>query len=148
MSLITKYEDTPTISNIWLDDEKLEDYDFTDKSRSDYESFQVEKRNGKLYFISNGGFQSRNSSTIWCIKEADKLYKWPDFSRITIITNDGYCKKTEYAYSTQSTDYSNVIPDFNFRHWAEVGLTDYEESIDLIENAGKTQFLENKLGWI
>ena len=44
MSLITAYEDKPTISNISLNDENLDNYDFTDKSRPDYESFHVEKR--------------------------------------------------------------------------------------------------------
>jgi hypothetical protein len=123
-------------------------YDGGDKDGPEWESIIVEKRMGNLIFKSNGGYQTRNSSTIWCIKEADKLYNWPDFRPIKINTNDGYFKTGEYAYSTETLKYSNVVPDFNFRHWAEIGVKDYSDMCNEINIAGKVPFSINKVGWI
>ena len=60
-------------------------------------SFTVSKKNNKLIFNNSFGFQSRNDSTIWSIKEADKIYNWGDFSMV-IHTGD-VCKHDEYGYS-------------------------------------------------
>ena len=51
-------------------------------------SFTVSKINGLLIFNDNGCYETRNPSTIWCIKEADKIYNWNDFNEIKIFTED------------------------------------------------------------
>ena len=121
-------------------------YDFDSRYSPNYESFTVEKKDGLLIFESYGGYQSRNSSTIWCIENADKIYNWSDFKKIKIITNDGYSENGDYTYSTSNTDFSKVIPDFNFCHWSESGIHDYEDTIHEIEKAGPYEI--NKVGWV
>jgi len=54
-------------------------------------SFNVSKINGELCFKDFGGFETRNSSTIWCIQNADKIYNWDNFTELTIHTGD--CEK-------------------------------------------------------
>jgi hypothetical protein len=138
MSLITDFTN-PSI---------VECYDYENKKSPDYESFIVEKKNGKLNFVSNGGFQTRNSSTIWCIEQADAIFSWPDFAKIKIVTNDGYAEDNEYSYSRTDTKYKNLVPDFNFRKWPEVGVEDYAEACNEIKLAGLKEYTINKVGWI
>jgi len=149
MSLISDFKESDGIENINVNN-GFEDIfvDFENRRNPEYESFTVEKKGGKLSFVNNGGFQSRNSSTVWCIKEADKIYKWADFRKIKIVTNDGYCKEGEFAYSSGLPNLNHVIPDFNFRHWMEVGIKDYDETTQLITEAGKEPFKIDKVGWI
>ena len=51
-------------------------------------AFCFSKINGKLIFNDLGGYQTRNSSTFWCIQKADEKYNWNDFNEITIHTGD------------------------------------------------------------
>jgi hypothetical protein len=148
MSLITLKEpnhQSITEHNI---DQDLLIHDGGERGMPEWESIIVGKREGILSFVSNGGYQTRNSSTIWCIKEADKLYSWPSFGPIKINTNDGYSNPGEYAYSTETNDYSNVVPDFNFRHWPEIGVKDFTEMCEEIKIAGEMPFFIDKVGWI
>lgn len=139
MDLITSFNDAPSIVNL---------YDY-ETNGPDYESFTVEKTNKSLKFISNGGFQTRNSSTIWCIEQADAIYLWPDFKKIKIVTNDGYCKDSEFSYSTEKKDdFSNTVPDFNFCKWPEASIPDYETVTKEISDAGLNPFQIDKVGWI
>ena len=41
-------------------------------------SFTVKKQ-GNLIFNDLGGYETRNTSTMWCIEQADKIYNWNDF---------------------------------------------------------------------
>jgi len=148
MSLITLKEENRLSITEEPIDINLSIYDIGDKKGAEWESIIVEKREGTLIFKSNGGYETRNSSTIWCIIAADKLYRWPDFDAIKINTNDGYFKSGEYAYSTQTDDYSNVVPDFNFLRWSEIGVKDYTEMCKMIKDAGTTPFTINRVGWI
>ena len=100
-----------------------------------YMSFIVSKSNGTLKFQDLGGYETRNPSTIWCIQEADKIYKWNDFEEIKISTKDSEANNDEYTYSKQH-NYTNVVPDFNFHAWPQVGINDYAEFIKLIDAAG------------
>lgn len=109
------------------------------------EHFAICKKNGKILYHDFGGFETRNISTLWCIIQADQLYKWPDFSKIDIFTHD-YQRTNELTYSTN--DYSTMIPDFNFCNWKEVGLHDYEICTHEIDTLGKMPFEVNKVGWI
>lgn len=106
------------------------------------------KKEGKLIFINDVGFQTRNESTFWCIYKADELYKWPDFSMITISTSDYEDEPADFYYSTQNENYDKVVPDFNFHKWSEAGINDYEECIQQIQENGKKEGEINKVGWI
>jgi hypothetical protein len=110
-------------------------------------SFIVSKINGKLIYKDLGACETRNPSTYWCIKKADEKYNWNDFNEITIKTDDYETNNNEYTYSKQ-TSYNNLIPDFNFHSWPQVGINDYEEIVKKIDNAGLNNYEINKVGWI
>lgn len=109
--------------------------------------FCVSKINGKLIFKDLGGHQTRNPSTIWCIQKADEKYNWNDFNEIKIHTGDYEKNNNCYTYSKQS-NYNNLIPDFNFHSWPQVGINDYEKFVKEIDNAGLKNYEINKVGWI
>jgi hypothetical protein len=112
-------------------------------------SFIVKKENGQLIFSDiTRGYETRHPSTKWCITQADYIYKWKDFKQITITTNDAERNDDEYTYSKQNGAYNNLIPDFNFHAWPEVGIRDYSETIELIHLAGLQKPIINKVGWI
>lgn len=109
--------------------------------------FTVKKENGKLFFNDLGGYETRNPSTIWLIENANKVYNWKDFSEITIHTDDKEINIDDYTYSKQDC-FDNLVPDFNFHSWPQVGINDYEDILKQIDDAGKTPHLINKVGWI
>lgn len=111
-------------------------------------SFYVEKKNGVLSMNDLGGYESRNTSTFWCINEANKKYNWPDFEPILINTDDVNEKNNTYSYSKPNASFDKLIPDFNFHSWPRVGINDYTETIELISKNGKTPAHVNKVGWI
>ena len=111
------------------------------------EHFVICKQNGRVLFHDWGGYETRNPSTIWCVYNADKIYNWPNFSKLHIFTHD-YQRTNELTYSNTKNDYSTMAPDFNFCNWKEVGLNDYEECTKQMDNVGKTTFEINKVGWI
>jgi hypothetical protein len=109
-------------------------------------SFIVKKENGILLFRDLGGFQTRNISTILCIKEANKIYFWNDFTEIVIDTNDNY---SGHGHSYINLIYGKLVPDFVFHSWPEVGIHDYTEFVKEIEIAGRLYSpTVNKVGWI
>jgi len=110
-------------------------------------SFCVSKINRKLIFKDLGGYESRNPSTIWCIQKADEKYNWNDFNEIIIHTEDYEKKNNDYTYSKQD-NYNNLVPDFNFHSWPQVGINDYEKFVKEIDNAGLNNYEINKVGWI
>lgn len=110
-------------------------------------SFCISKINGKLYFKNLDGYETRNPSTFWCIQKADEIYNWNDFNEITILTEDVEHNNNDYTYSKQN-NYNNLIPDFNFHSWPQVGISDYEQTVEEINNAGLYNYEINKVGWI
>jgi len=110
-------------------------------------SFTVKKVNGELIFTDNGGYESRNPSTMWCIRQADAVYKWPDFTEIKLVTDDYENADTDYTYSKQNS-FNRLIPDFTFHAWPETGLTDYNTFVDAISAAGLQPAIKNCVGWI
>jgi hypothetical protein len=109
------------------------------------EKLVVTKRNGVLTYKDIEGYETRNISTFRCIVEADKIYQWNDFE-ITIHTGDGDKCKEGYSYSKDTMD--NLVPDFNFDSWPQVGINDYITTIREIEDVGKTPAELLKIGWI
>ena len=112
-----------------------------------YMSFCVSKINRKLIFKDLGGYETRNPSTFWCIQKADEKYNWNDFNEIIIHTGDYENNDNDYTYSKQY-NYNNLVPDFNFHSWPQVGINDYEKFVKEIDNAGLKKFEINKVGWI
>jgi len=110
-------------------------------------SFSVKKEHGILIFTDFGGPGMRNEGTIWCIKEADKVYNWNDFKEIKIFTEDFEINENDYTYS-KMYNYKNLVPDFNFYGWPEVGIHDYNQIISNINICGKNPYFINKVGWI
>lgn len=111
-------------------------------------SFSIYKKNGNLIFNDMGGYETRNSSTFWCIQQADYIYNWNDFSEIKIHTEDMEKGMDDYTYSKHN-NYQKVVPDFNFHSWPQVGINDYASFVKEIDNAGLNNHYEiNKVGWI
>ena len=110
-------------------------------------AFTFSKINGTLIFNDLGCHESRNPSTIWCIKMADEIYNWGDFSEIKINTLDVEKNDNDYSYSKQNS-YNNLVPDFNFHSWPQVGINDYESFVKEISDAGLNNYEINKVGWI
>ncbi len=110
-------------------------------------SFLVKKENGKLIFINYGGYETRNESTIQCLEQADKIYNWKDFNNLVIFTGDYEKNINEHTYS-KNNSIINLVPDFNFHSWPQVGINDYNEQIEKIDKAGKNNYMINKVGWI
>lgn len=110
-------------------------------------SFNFWKKNGVIYFEDNGGYESRNDSTIWCIKRANEIYNWEDFKPLKIYTGDFEKESSDYTYSKINSTF-RTVPDFNFHAWPEVGIEDYNKLILEIDSAGLTKPEYNKVGWI
>jgi len=110
-------------------------------------SFTVKKTDGKLVFNDLGGPSSRNPSTIWCIEQADKIYKWVDFKELTIHTLDYESTSNDYTYSKQN-HYTKLVPSFDFHAWSEMGIDNYDTFTKNIDSAGLKQYEIDKVGWI
>ena len=110
-------------------------------------TFCFSKINGKLIFEDLGGYETRNPSTFWCIQKADEKYNWNDFTEIKIYTSDYENNDNDYTYSKQNS-YNNLVPDFIFHSWPQVGINDYETFVKEIDNAGLKNYEINKVGWI
>lgn len=108
--------------------------------------FGVSKINGTLLFKDLGGYENRNPSTAWCIYQADKKYNFSDFNEIIIDTNDNH-HGDGYSYIKENS-YNNLVPDFVFHSWREVGINDYELFVKEISDAGLSNYQINKVGWI
>jgi hypothetical protein len=94
-----------------------------------------------------GGYETRNPSTFWCIQKADEKYNWNDFTEIKICTGDVENNDNDYSYSKQNS-YKNLVPDFNFHSWPQVGIINYEIFVKRIDSAGLNNYEINKVGWI
>jgi hypothetical protein len=119
---------------------------------SDWEErflFVVKKVNGEL-ILNGGNLNHRKEATMWCVVEADKIYKWADFAEIKLYVYDfEYFGNETYTYSKHYS-FHRVIPDFHF-HSCEMygfGIIDYNNTIKEIDAAGLQSYEQNKVGWI
>ena len=110
--------------------------------------FTVNKENGLLNIMDYGGYESRNDSMIWLLMEANKIYNFPNFkTQMIIFSND--CETNPHVYNiTNETETVNTVPDFNFKACPEVGIDDYEDTINRMHIAGCKDALIQKVGWI
>jgi hypothetical protein len=111
------------------------------------QQFTVSKRNGELRFNDKGGYESRNASCIWCIKQANLRFDWDDFGEITIHTGDYEHSLSDYTFSKQNSA-GRTVPDFNFHAWPEVGIDDYETTAHVVHESGQVAYRQHKVGWI
>ena len=115
---------------------------FTDRG-----SFRIQKKDGRLIYKTSGGDGRRNESMLWCIRQADQRYNWPDFDPLTIYTND--FRTVPGSYSISGHDMlDRLVPDFTFYDWKGVLNRDYDDIITAISSAGQEPFTVNKVGWI
>jgi len=105
----------------------------------------VFKKNGILDYKDIEGYETRNISTFRCIQEADKIYNFKDF-KIIIHTGDGDKCKNDYSYSKITMN--NLVPDFNFDSWPQVGINDYTSTVKEMEIIGQMPAKISKVGWI
>ncbi len=112
--------------------------------------FAVEKKDGKLKFkVYNTGYETRNESVMNLIKWCDEKYDLPNFNPIIIGTGDTKKQQTKkIQYSFSSLDGKNTIPDFNFDHWRQVKLFNYEKSTKELNEIDLDNYEELKVGWI
>jgi len=109
--------------------------------------FIIQKTNGKLIYKDLGGYETRNGSTFWCLEQADKQYKWQDFRSIIIFTGDAESDTNKYSYS-KSNSLENLVPDFVFHSWPQVGIMNYADTVESISKAGLKRATKHKVGWI
>lgn len=107
--------------------------------------------NGTLTIQDNGGYESRNKSTIRLLQEAFEKYV-PDSTvtrQFTIHTEDGPSENAEYSYAiASSNDIHKSLPSFIFDCWPEVGIQNYQRMFEDIIEAGKFPYVDNRVFWI
>ena len=111
----------------------------------------AEKKNGVLITGEEGpGFEDRNNSIIRLIEMTDEKYKLPDFNRIYVHTGDH--EHSDFIgcfYFCYGKNFAECFPDFNFLHWKNVGVFDYEDTIKEIKtDLDLSVYQEMKVGWI
>lgn len=92
------------------------------------------------------GSAGRGTSTFWCLRRADSVYKWGDFE-VTISTGDAPRGDDEYAFCHPSRN-ERTVPDFNFHRWPEAGVECYEKTVAAIGDAAARPPELRKAGWI
>ncbi len=111
------------------------------------QKFIAKKDNGKLLFKDLGGIDNTNSSTMWCMYEADKVHNWNSFKQIKISTSEFSNDNNEYSPCKENS-YNNLIPDFSFHNYPKIGIPDYEQYVSDIHNSGLTKFEKDRVGWV
>ncbi|KAH8061349.1 glucosyltransferase [Aureococcus anophagefferens] len=99
----------------------------------------VEKRGGELQMRERRGWcpgsAGRAASTFRCLREADAIYRWPDFGPLSISTGDaGADGSLAFCHETPG---ARTVPDFVFHRWPEAGVVDYAETCASIAAAGE-----------
>ena len=99
-----------------------------------------------------GGFQSRHKSMISLITQSYNIYKNEYVKNknkkveVRIYTGDRFGNHISMAGT--KADYDNLIPAFIFDCWKEAGIHDYEGKINMISEAGKSNYIYDKVFWV
>ena len=141
-------ENTPTEYSIdekvllsILNDQKLYDLDYM---RGLFNKFKeaimiVQIINGEIKFIEKNGFETRNQSVIDLLVKTNNYKKLPNVQFI-IFTNDFIShpelKKNEYllTFCKNHLYRTSLFPNFNFNHWLEAGIDEYEKVYEKFTN--------------
>ena len=110
----------------------------------------VEKRGGELQMRERRGWcpgsAGRGESTFRCLREADAIYRWPDFGPLSISTGDaGADGSLAFCHATPG---ARTVPDFVFHRWPEAGVDDYADTCASISAAGEKPAATDRAGWI
>ena len=110
----------------------------------------VEKRGGELRMRERRGWcpgsAGRGASTFRCLREADAIYRWPDFGPLSISTGDaGADGSLAFCHETPG---ARTVPDFVFHRWPEAGVDDYADTCAAISAAGERPAATDRAGWI
>ena len=109
--------------------------------------FLLSKENGKIKCKNLGNYEHRNESTFSVILLANEKFNIPDFDEVFINTDDFSIQDYELSYSTHNEKYANVIPDFTFDCWREVGISEYTQVTRAMSTLGDDPPETNLLGW-
>ena len=102
-------------------------------------------------FIDNGGYESRNKSTVRMIEEAFRRSPPNNVvpKRVTIHTEDGFNPSVDFSYAiTGRHQVLRCFPHFLFDSWPEVGIASYSDMFDSMIDAGSTPPTDNRAFWI
>lgn len=116
-----------------------------------YETLDVSIRNGDIQFVDNGGYESRNTSTIKLIQLAFEQYP-PDssFSReFRVYTGDRFSKVCDFSYAiTKKEEVPRSIPHYLFDAWPEIGIQSYQQTFQEMLDAGNAPWQYQQVFWI
>jgi hypothetical protein len=99
---------------------------------------------GNIKYIEKRGYESRNQSVIDLIIKTNNLKTLPN-SQFLVFTNDyiDYGKPNNIPYLLtfcKNKNYkTNLFPNFNFNHWNEANIGEYENIYN--------NFMNNKISW-
>ena len=124
-----------------LNDEKLYDLDYMVSLFNKFKEaiMIVQIINGEIKFIEKNGFETRNQSVIDLLIKTNNYKKLPNLQFI-IFTNDFIShhelKKQEYllTFCRNHSYKTSLFPNFNFNHWLEANIDEYEKVYELFTN--------------
>lgn len=123
----------------------------------------VWKEGGRWRFDGDAGYETRRASVERLITECDRADPLPDRPRhlaVTIQLGDQPTqpiskpineKSLVVGFCTVAGSGLTAAPDFVFDHWAQVGISDYDETCEQVALAGKLDTKpegRRKAGWI
>jgi hypothetical protein len=112
------------------------------------------RRRGRYTIRDRGGYESRNAATTHLLLEALGSCKGrlARSFRVLIYTDDFVSRPPHvphFAYCSDGGPSPTIaIPDFIFWNWPEVGIDDYERTVDAIASAGQREPADPRLFWI
>ena len=94
---------------------------------------------GKIKFIEKKGYESRNQSAIELLIKTNEYKVLPNIS-VLIFTND-YIESEPlkdynfiYTFCNNSSYNTTLFPNFNFNHWNEANIGNYEDTYNFFKN--------------
>ena len=119
---------------------------FVDSPKDYWQTVKVSICEGELSCRANRCYQNRGKSVASLVKEAYLQIdvELNDFD-VDFYTGD-FSKKHGHSFSANQY-HENLIPDFNFDSWPEVGVQDYEETCKKILERSEDAPVSNRLFW-
>jgi hypothetical protein len=146
-SNVNKYVLNENIINNILEDYPVpENYTFTDLKNifSQFEEavMLIQILDGNIKFIEKKGYETRNQSVIELLIKANQYKRLPSISFL-IFTNDFIesepLREHSFLYTfCKNNTYNTVLfPNFNFNHWVEANIGNYEIIYNFFKNNQK-----------